>query len=103
VDEFLIRAAIILGVSQSVIENEFYMVDIPHMLEEKMKEKHKELFEKVIIQLATNSRSLEDEEFKKFIEKITKILEVQEKNNQFDREKFEHLRLLTNMGANRFR
>lgn len=103
VDEFLVQAASALDVSQYEIENEFYMVDIPQLIEEKIKMKHRELYENFMILLATNNRSLEDNEFKKFMEDLSKPLMQQKQNSEFDREKFEQLRLLTNMGANRFR
>lgn len=78
------------------------MADLPKLLEEKAKEKHEKLLEKVLIQLATNQRSLEEGEFKKFMGQISKALN-QNQTNAFDRDKMEELRMLTQMGANRAR
>lgn len=78
------------------------MADLPKLLEEKAKEKHEKLLEQVLIQLATNQRTLEDNEFKKFMGQISKALN-QNQTNAFDRDKMEELRMLTQMGANRSR
>lgn len=86
--------------SQKVIENEFYMVDLPNLLENKAKEKNNKVYEQILILLATNNRSLNEDDHKEFMENITKHIEVKN-DDQFDREKFEHLRFLTNSGANR--
>ncbi|MBU5214959.1 hypothetical protein [Heyndrickxia oleronia] len=90
-----------MGVSQVSIENEFYMVDLPIILEEKAKEKSARLLEQIMILIATNDRHMEEGEYKKLINNITNQLDKQEETCQFDREKFEQLRFLTNMGANR--
>jgi hypothetical protein len=95
------QTAFILGVSQFSIENEYYMVDLPVILEDKAKEKNSRMLEQVMILLATNGRHMEDKEYKEFINNLTKGSGLNEQSDQFDREKFEHLRMLTNMGANR--
>ncbi|KYC94363.1 hypothetical protein B4102_3584 [Heyndrickxia sporothermodurans] len=81
------------------------MVDLPFILEEKAKEKSARLLEQIMILIATNGRLMEDDEYKKFINNVTQPISEKEKekepNNQFDRDKFEQLRFLTNMGANR--
>ncbi|MEH7223851.1 hypothetical protein V7112_08520 [Bacillus sp. JJ1566] len=89
-----------LGVSQKAIQNEYYMVDLPAILEDKAKEKTFQLLEQIMIRLATNSRYMPDEEYQKFMNQvIPKDATPAEK--QFSREKFEELRMLTNMGVNR--
>lgn len=87
---------------QRVLETQFYMPDIPRLLEEKNKEKHRALLEQIFIRLATNSRALEEEEYKKFIQSITRNLDLKQEN-VFDRDKFEELRFMTNQGANQLR
>lgn len=77
------------------------MVDIPVLLEEKEKEKREKNFEQIMILLATNQRHLSDEEYKAFMANI--VPKNTEEESQFSREKFEKLRLLTNMGANKSR
>lgn len=85
-----------------MIENEFYMVDIPVLLEDKVKEKAAKLIEQIMVRLATNSRYMPEDEYKKFMDQV-----IPKNNNtvdsQFSREKFEELRLLTNMGVNKSR
>lgn len=78
------------------------MVDLPKLLEEKAKEKNEKLMEQILIHLATNQRSLEESEFKKFMDGLSKALN-RNPNNDFDRDKMEELRMLTEMGANRAR
>jgi hypothetical protein len=90
----------ILETSQYSIENEFYMVDLPELLEIKAKQKNEVLLEKVLLQLATNNRSLPEDESKKYINNLTKQA-GNHSSDTFDREKFEQLRMMTNMGANR--
>ncbi|WP_141432414.1 hypothetical protein [Bacillus sp. 03113] len=92
------QAAFKLGVSQIAIETEYYMVDLPVLLEKKAKEHNDKVLEKVMIQLATNRRSLEEEEFNKFMKQLTSELNL---NQSFSREKMEELRMMTNLGANK--
>lgn len=75
------------------------MVDIPILLEEKAKRHNQDLLEKVLVQLATNNRALEEEAQKQFMANITP--KENKVNETFSREKMEELRLMTNMGANR--
>lgn len=78
------------------------MADIPKLLQDKAREKSEKLLEQIMMLLATNSRSLEQKEFEEYIKKIIPE-EVKQKLETFDRDKFEELRMLTNMGANRSR
>jgi hypothetical protein len=78
------------------------MSDIPKLLEEQAKEKNQKILEQILIHLATNNRALEEDEYKRFMNRISKALK-QNPNVQFDRDKFEELRLLTDMGANKAR
>jgi hypothetical protein len=78
------------------------MVDLPKLLDEKAKEKNEKLLEQILIHLATNQRSLEEGEFKKFMTKLSKQVNPNQ-DNAFDRDKMEELRMLTEMGANRAR
>lgn len=78
------------------------MVDLPKFLEEKAKEKNSQMMEQVLIHLATNQRSLEENEFKKFMDGLAKTLN-QNPTNSFDRNKMEELRMMTQLGSNRTR
>jgi hypothetical protein len=84
------------------LETQFYFKDLPKMMEEKAKEKNEKFFEQLLIRLATNNRALSEDEYKKFMNNVTKNLD-KKPNETFDREKFEELRLITNMGANKSR
>jgi hypothetical protein len=72
------------------------------MLEEKAKEKNEKILEQILIQLASNYRMLEEDEYKKFINNLTKNLKSVP-GMSFDRNKMEELRLMTNMGINKSR
>jgi hypothetical protein len=78
------------------------MSDLPELLIDKAKEKNREIFEQILIRLATNYRALEESEYTKFIENISKHARSNQ-TEMFDRDKFEELRFLTNLGANRSR
>ncbi|MFE8697983.1 hypothetical protein ACFYKT_16700 [Cytobacillus sp. FJAT-53684] len=70
------------------------------MLEEKAKEKNEKILEQIMIHLATNNRSLQEEDYKELMNSLTQSLD-KKTNETFNREKFEELRLMTNMGANK--
>lgn len=55
------------------------------------------MLEQLNILIASNNRAMEDKVFAK----LTNELANRKKRNEFDRQKFEELRALTNMGANR--
>lgn len=85
--------AIILGVTQREIENDYYMVDIPKLIRAKAKQSAIRRLEEVRIALATNNRSSEDEDFKSLMNGLTRTAGI-ENANHFDREKFEQLRMM---------
>jgi hypothetical protein len=76
------------------------MIDIPKLLEEKAKQRTQDYLQQIMLHLATNSRFMEESEYKQFINGLTKGL-GEPVSQEFSREKFEELRMLTNMGANR--
>jgi uncharacterized NAD-dependent epimerase/dehydratase family protein len=94
IDDFLLDVALMLGVSQHAIENEYYMIDLPRMLERKARIDAMKRIEDLRFNIATNNRSLDEAEFKKYMNELTKRtgIKVAEK---FDREKFEQLRAMT--------
>jgi hypothetical protein len=77
------------------------MADIPRLLEDKATEKNKQILERIMIQLATNNRSFDQEEYKKMMNQLVKGAGIENKSDKFDRAAMERLRFLTNMGANR--
>lgn len=76
------------------------MADIPKLLEEKAKQRTQEYLQQLMLHLATNNRAMEESEYKKFMNEITKGIS-EPIDQEFSRDKFEQLRMLTNMGANR--
>ena len=88
-----------LGVTQTELENGYYMVDLPAVIESKRKNIAVNRFYDIYTLLATNQRALENTESQSFIRAISKEMGVKESEN-FDRGKFEELRALTGMGAN---
>jgi hypothetical protein len=98
-DSFLIEVAVLLGVTQTELENGYYMVDLPAIIESKRKNIAVNRFYDIYTLLATNHRALESEESTSFIRGISKEIGVKEPDN-FDRSKFEELRALTGMGGN---
>lgn len=91
--------AVLLGVTQTELENGYYMVDLPAIIESKRKSVAVNRFLDIYALLATNNRALEDAHSKAFIEGISKEMGVRE-SERFDRGKFDELRALTQMGAN---
>jgi hypothetical protein len=52
--------------------------------------------------IATNNRAIEEADYKSYISGLNKSLGIKAEQ-KFDRDKFEELRALTSMGANRAR
>jgi hypothetical protein len=77
------------------------MSDLPRVLEDKAIEKNKRVLEQIMIRLTTNNRSLDQDQHKEVMNQIIKGAGIENKNDQFDRQAFEKLRFLTNMGANK--
>lgn len=86
--------AVVLGVSQTVLENEFYMVDLSKLLEAKRKQSASYRLNDVLLTIATNNRGMDDAEYKKFISGLNKELGIKPEN-KFNRDKFEQLRAMT--------
>jgi hypothetical protein len=88
------EVALILGVSQHAIENEYYMIDLPRLIERKVKLDAVKRLEDMRFTFASNNRSLEEVEFKKYMNELTKRTGAKI-SETFDREKFEQLRAMT--------
>lgn len=80
--------ALTLGVSQKAIENEYYMIDLPELLEKK---RQKDAVEKLNKLVLYNATSMEQSEFKQFVNELTKQAGIKEEQ-KFSREKIEALR-----------
>jgi hypothetical protein len=85
---------VVLEVSQTVLENEFYMVDLSKLLEAKRKQSASSRLNDVLLTIATNNRGMDDAEYKKFIGGLNKDIGIKPEN-KFNRDKFEQLRAMT--------
>jgi hypothetical protein len=89
---------VVLGVSQTVLENEFYMVDLSKLLEAKRKQSAFGRLNDVFLAIATNNRGMDDAEYKKFISGLNKEIGIKPEN-KFNRDKFEQLRAMTGVNT----
>jgi hypothetical protein len=78
------------------------MVDLSKLLEAKRKQSAFSRLNDVFTNIATNNRAMDDAEYKKFISGLNKEVGIKAEN-KFDRDKFEQLRAMTEMGGNRAR
>lgn len=90
-DDFLRDVSFILGVSQTAIENEFYMVDLPFLIEKKHEQHNGEKLMQLQLMTAANNRAMEDNDYKRLVDSLTPA-EAKEDMNKFDRDKLEQLR-----------
>ncbi|NMH68617.1 hypothetical protein HF072_07460 [Bacillus sp. RO3] len=77
------------------------MSDLPRILEDKAIEKNKRILEKIMIRLTTNNRSFDQDQYKEVMNQLIRGSGIEEENEKFNRQAFEKLRFLTNMGANK--
>lgn len=80
--------ALTLGVSQKTLEEEFYMIDIPVLLEKKQKNDALEQLNQLVLYNASN---MQPEDFKRFTNDLAKQAGIQQEQ-KFDRERIEQLR-----------
>jgi hypothetical protein len=78
------------------------MVDLSKLLEVKRKQNASRRLNDLLMTVATNNRAMDDAEYKKFIGGLNKELGIKAEN-KFNRDKFEQLRAMTEMGGNRAR
>lgn len=77
-----------LGVSQKTIEEEFYMIDLPLLLEKKRKNDAIERLNQLVLY---NAASMDQSDFKQFVNDLTKQAGIKQEQ-KFSREKIEQLR-----------
>lgn len=90
IDDFLMDVAITLGVSQKVVENEYYMIDLPELMEKK---RRKDAIDRLHKLLLYNASNMEQSEFKKFVTELMRQAGIKEET-KFSREKIEQLRAM---------
>jgi uncharacterized NAD-dependent epimerase/dehydratase family protein len=78
----------LLGVSQVELENGYYFVDLPAVIESKRKHIAVDKFNAILALIATNNRGMEEEEYKRYINDLNKEIGVKTQS-KFDRSKFD--------------
>lgn len=79
------------------------MIDIPRILEEHAQEKLTKILQELMLRIAANNRAMADDEYKSLVNGLTQAANIQNKNQEFSRDKMEELRAMTNLGINRTR
>lgn len=92
IDDFLLESAILLGVTQKQIDTEFYMLDVFKAVERKVKLNAETRLLDVQV---TNSRYMEKEDYKAFINRLTKAAGFGDKPEKFDRNAMDSLHAFT--------
>ncbi|PJI12427.1 hypothetical protein CTV96_09785 [Bacillus altitudinis] len=87
----MIDAAVLLGVTQRQIENDYYMVDIPKFLRAKTKSNAIERLSMISTLVGTEGRVMEDRDYQRMLKDLRKQAGYVERDD-FDRDKFEQLR-----------
>ena len=85
--------------TQTELENGYYMVDLPALLDAKRKHDAVNRLSDILTLLSANNRGMEDAEYKKFIADLNKEIGIKTAS-KFDRSKFEELRAMTDFGGN---
>ncbi|WP_096436486.1 hypothetical protein [Alteribacter populi] len=94
------ESAVILGKTQRQIENEYYLVDLPELLDDKRRTDAIQRLADNHAQVANNGRRLEDEDYKEYRNALVRAAGIKPKET-FDRDKFEQLRMMAGNGANK--
>jgi hypothetical protein len=89
-------------VTQKAIESEYCLIDLPDYIAKKGKTKAEEQLKQLMLLQASNQRVMEEEAYSGFVKGLKQNAEIKE-SDKFDRDKFEELRMLTNLGANKAR
>ncbi|WP_350303557.1 hypothetical protein [Bacillus pumilus] len=87
----MIDAAVLLGVTQRQIENDYYMVDIPTFLRAKTKSNAIDRLSMISLLVGSEGRVMEDREYQRLVKDLRKQAGYVDRE-EFDREKFEQLR-----------
>lgn len=88
--------------TQKAIESEYCLNDLPDYIAKMSKKKAVEQLKQLMLLQASNQRFMEEEAYSGFVKGLKQNAEIKE-TDTFDRDKFEELRMLTNLGANRAR
>lgn len=91
-DDFLLESAVLLGTTQKQIETEFYMLDIVTAIERKRK---LDAENRLVDIQVTNSRHMEKDAYKSFVNTLTKAAGLGKKTETFDRNAMDSLHAFT--------
>lgn len=83
------ECALELGVSQKVLENEYYMIDLPLLLYKKQKQDAALRLLDLQIAIAPH---MEEKDYRRFVEHLTKMLEDDDNPDELDKEGLEMLK-----------
>lgn len=84
--------------TQYEIENEYYFVDLPDLIEKKRKSEAMALLQKLRSDVAAGARSMGDEDYSKYSEELAKLAGLREEKQRFDREGFEQMKGILSSG-----
>jgi len=91
-EKFLLEASFILGVSQVSIENDYYMRDIPELIQMHYRKLQSDKLAQLQTLIASNGRNLEEKAYDQYIKSLLPPEANVEDNLTFNRDKFEQLR-----------
>jgi hypothetical protein len=89
-------------VTQKAIESEYCLIDLPDYIAKKGKTKAEDQLKQLMLLQASNQRVMEEEAYSGFVKGLKQNADIREEE-KFNRDKFEELRMLTNLGANKAR
>lgn len=97
IDDFLRDCAVTLGVPQKVVEDEYYILDLPDILAKTRKYRAAEELRRMQMLLAASGRQLPEEEYKRYIIAMQKAAGINEADEEqrFSRERMDELRAFT--------
>jgi hypothetical protein len=99
-DDWLRDAAVILGKTQFEIETEYYLVDLPDLIDAKNRVEAQQRLTSIQERVAANGRKMADEDYSRYRRALLKDAGIKAPSG-FDRDKFEELRALTQRGGNK--
>ncbi|TYS60471.1 hypothetical protein FZC76_21605 [Sutcliffiella horikoshii] len=101
-EDWLKDAAISLNVTQKVLETQYYMIDLPDLLEKKRVEQSRLKLLDLHNLIASNNRAYESEDYINHVNSLLKVAGFDDRNTtKFNREKMDRLHFITKRGANR--
>lgn len=83
------EAALLLGVSTKMMEDEYYMIELPDILHKKTRQIAEDRLAQLQISIAPN---LEEKSFKELVDNFSWVLETDQSTDELDREALAALR-----------